>query len=127
MCVSYRKVFEGLYSPKCDCQGETIDYRCHKFILNTISHQIQHHNQHHILKYEKNSILLHFWATIDHKNIFTQDTSPLFQKQIFALHRRCFYKHLLFTKFLIVSLVDQVCYISNKHQPLNNLAKRQYF
>ena len=23
--------------------------------------------------------------------------------------------------------MDEVCYISNKHQPLNNLAKRQYF
>ena len=57
----------------------------------------------------------------------TPYTPPLFHKKICALHRRCFYKHPLFTTFLIVFTVDEVCYISNKHQTLNNLAIYQYF
>ena len=52
---------------------------------------------------------------------------PLFHQKICAVHRRCSYKHPLFTIFLIVFTVDEVCYISNKHQPFNNLAKHQYF
>ena len=32
-----------------------------------------------------------------------------------------------FSTFLLVFTVDGVCYISNKKQPPNNLAKRQYF
>ena len=47
-------------------------------LWNTIWHQIQdytqHHIQHHIRKYKNNSILVPFWAIIDHKNVFTQDT-----------------------------------------------------
>ena len=53
-------------------------------------------------------------------------TPPLLQKNC-VLHRRCFQKHLHFTTFLRVFAMDQVCSISNKHQPLNNLAKYQYF
>ena len=49
------------------------------------------------------------------------------KKKNCTLHRRCFYKYPLFTTFLIIFTVDEVCYISNKRQPLNNLAKHQYF
>ena len=44
-----------------------------KYYLAPDSAYIQHHIQHHIWKYKKISILVPFWATIDHKNIFTQD------------------------------------------------------
>ena len=54
-------------------------------------------------------------------------TPPLFQKKNCTLHRRCFYKYPLFTTFLIIFTVDEVCYVSNKRQSLNNLAKHQYF
>ena len=43
-------------------------------IYHQIQHYIQHHIQHHIRKYKNNSILVPFWAIIDHKNVFTQDT-----------------------------------------------------
>ena len=43
-----------------------------------------------------------------------------------ALHRKRFLKDPLFTRFLLVFKVENVCYISNKYQP-NNLAKYQYF
>ena len=50
--------------------------------------------------------------------IFTQDTlQPSFI--LCALHRRSFLKHPLFT-------VDEVCNISNKYQPLSNLAKSTF-
>ena len=45
-----------------------------------------------------------------------------FQKRL-ALHRRCFQKHPLFTTFLLVFTVDEVCNISNKYQPPNNFSK----
>ena len=57
----------------------------------------------------------------------TPYTAPLFHQKICALHSRCFYKHPLLTTFLIVFTMDEVRYISNKHQTLNNLAKEQYF
>ena len=34
---------------------------------------------------------------------------------------------LIFTTFLVFLTVDEVRYISNKNQPPNNFAKRQYF
>ena len=52
-------------------------------------------------------------------------TLPFFKKK--ALHHRTFQKHPLFTTFLIIFTVDEVCYTSNKYQPPNNLAKYQYF
>ena len=51
----------------------------------------------------------------------------LFDKKNCALHRRIFQKHPLFTTFLAFLTVDEVCYISDKNQPPNNLAKYQYF
>ena len=57
----------------------------------------------------------------------TAYTPPSFQIKVRVLNRRCFQNHPLFTKFLLVFTVDQVCYISYKYQPPNNLAKRQYF
>ena len=57
----------------------------------------------------------------------TPYTPALFHKKVCALQRRCFYKRPLFTTFLIDFTVDEVCYISNKHQTLNNLAIYQYF
>ena len=48
-------------------------------------------------------------------------------KKLCALGRRMFCKGPLFTTFLVFLTVDEVCYISNKNQPPNNLAKRQYF
>ena len=52
---------------------------------------------------------------------------PSFQQKTCALHCRCFQKYPLFTTFLLVFTVNEVCYISNKYQPPYNLAKRQYF
>ena len=54
-------------------------------------------------------------------------TPSSFQKKTCALRRTCFQKHPLFTTFLLVFAVDELCYISNKYQPPNNLAKYQYF
>ena len=53
-------------------------------------------------------------------------THLLFQIKVCVLHRRCFWNHPLFTTILVFT-VDEVCYISYKYQPPNNLAKRQYF
>ena len=58
-----------------------------------------------------------------HKIIYTL---PLFQKNVCRLHRRILYEYLLFTTILLVFTVDEVCYISNKYQLLNNLGKYQY-
>ena len=46
----------------------------------------------------------------------TPYTPPVFQKKICTLHRRIFWKHPLFTTFLLVLTVDEV------YQPPNNLA-----
>ena len=52
---------------------------------------------------------------------------PSFQQKTCALHCRCFQKYPLFTTFLLVFTVNEVCYISNKYHPPNNLTKHQYF
>ena len=52
---------------------------------------------------------------------------PSFQQKTCALHCRCFQKYPLFTIFLLVFTVNQVCYVSNKYHPPNNLTKHQYF
>ena len=57
----------------------------------------------------------------------TPYTPFLFQVKICVLHRRIFQKHPLFITFLVFLTVDEVCYISDKYQPPNNLAKHQYF
>ena len=68
------------------------------------------HTYIHTYTYTANSILVPFWATIDHKNIFTQKTlhTSFILKNVCALHRRCFYKHPLFTKFLLVLTLNEV-------------------
>ena len=73
--------------------------------------------------------ILPFRPTIDHTTNCIQDTlhSSFVSKNICALHRRSFQKLPLLTTFLPVFTVDEVCYISNKHQPSNHLAKYQYF
>ena len=75
------------------------------------------------------SILVPFWATIDHKTNFTQNTfySSFISKKSCTFHPRSFEKHPLFTTLILVFTVDEVCYISNKYQAPYNLAKRQYF
>ena len=55
------------------------------------------------------------------------ETAPSFPEKNCALHGTSFQKHPLFTPFLLVFTVDEVCYISNKHQPPYDLVKRQYF
>ena len=53
---------------------------------------------------------------------------PFFiSKKLCALDRRMFCKGPLFTTFLVFLTVDEVCYISNKNQRPNILAKGQYF
>ena len=62
----------------------------------------------HYSRYQ-DSILVPFWATIDHKTIDTLHFS------------------FISILFLLFFEVDQVWYISNKYQPPNNLAEHQYF
>ena len=57
----------------------------------------------------------------------THYTPPSFQIKVRVLHCRCFQKHPHFTTFLLVFIKDEVCYISYKYQPPNNLVKHQYF
>ena len=57
----------------------------------------------------------------------TPYTSPSFQIKIRVLRCRCFQNLPLFTTFLLLFIVDEVCDISSKYQPPNNLAKHQYF
>ena len=79
-------------------------------------------------KIEKISILVPFQATIDPKIILHETPyTPSFLKKKGVLHHRCFQKHPPYTPFILVFTVDEVCYISNKYQPLNNLAKHHYF
>ena len=63
------------------------------------------------------------------KNIFTQDTlnCSLFQLKICALHRRSFQKDRLFTTFLPLFTVDEVCNISNKYRSPENVWTHSYF
>ena len=58
-----------------------------------------------------------------HKKPYTR---PLLQKNC-ALHVRIFEKYPLFTTFLLVLIVNEVCNITNKKQPPSNLGKYQYF
>ena len=70
-----------------------------------------------------------FLTSIDHTIIFIQKTlhSSLISKQICALHRRNFQKHLLFTTFLLVLTMDEVCNISNKYWHPKKLGKYYFF
>ena len=94
-----------------------------------LAHYIQHHIQHHILKYKKIAYYYLSEQLLTTQLIVTQDTlhSSFISKKICALHHRCFYKHSLFTTLLLVFTVDEMSYISNKYQCLNNLEKHQYF
>ena len=57
----------------------------------------------------------------------TPHSPPSSQKKTCGLHCTSFQKHPLFTTFLLVFAVDELCRISNKYQPPNNLAKYQNF
>ena len=59
------------------------------------------------------------------RNIFTQDTlDPSFiSKKVCTLHCTSFQKYPLFTIFLPVFTVDEVCNISNKYRSPKNLPK----
>ena len=46
----------------------------------------------------------------------TTFTPPSFQIKVRILHRRCFQNHPLFTTFLLVFTMDELCYISHKYQ-----------
>ena len=61
------------------------------------------------------------------KYLYIRQLNPLYLIKNCALHCRIFQKRSFFTTFLVFLTVDEVCYISNKNQPPNNLAKRQYF
>ena len=73
-----------------------------------------------------NKYWLHSKST---KNYFYTNTlhPPSFQKRIYDIHPRSFHKHQMFTTFLLVFTVDEMCNISNKYQPPSNLAKYKYF
>ena len=73
-----------------------------------------------------NKYWLHSKST---KNCFYTNTlhPPSFQKRIYDIHPRSFHKHQMFTTFLLVFTVDEMCNISNKYQPPSNLAKYKYF
>ena len=62
------------------------------------------------------------------KKIFTQAayTPPLSQKHLRSPSQNPL-ETSTFIPFLLVSTVDEVCYIWHKYQPPNNLAKHQYF
>ena len=71
------------------------------------------------------TFLSNYWPQ---KHFYTRYlTPPLFHKQCCALQPRRFYKHPLFTSFLIVFTVDEVCFISYKYQPPNNSANINIF
>ena len=64
------------------------------------------------------------WKIFLHK---TPYTPPSFEKNNWALHRRIFQKHPLYTTILLVFTEDEVCNITNKIQHPSNLGKYQYF
>ena len=62
------------------------------------------------------------------KYFYTRNLTPvLYFKKNCALHVRIFEKYPLFTTFLLVLIVNEVCNITNKKQPPSNLGKYQYF
>ena len=61
------------------------------------------------------------------KYLYIRQLNPLYLIKNCALHCRIFQKRSFFTTFLVFLTVDEVCYISNKNQPPNNLVKSQYF
>ena len=70
-----------------------------------------------------------FSATIDHKNNFTQDIlhSYFISEKAFAFSIADAFRNIHFFIFLLVFTEDEVCQISKRYQPPNNLAKYQYF
>ena len=63
------------------------------------------------------------------KHFYTRHLTLLlyFTKELALSIAESFKNIHFFSTFLLVFTVDGVCYISNKKQPPNNLAKRQYF
>ena len=62
--------------------------------------------------------------TFLHKTTYTP---PFFRTKNCALNHIIFWEHPLFTTFLLVFPVDELCYIWNKYHPPKNLAKHQCF
>ena len=73
-------------------------------------------------KKKKENIYIYIYIYISQETLYRS----FIAQKLGALHRKRFLKDPLFTRFLLVFKVENVCYISNKYQP-NNLAKYQYF
>ena len=111
-----------------------VDKKCNEKLTNTQSGKLlsfrEFTNEKKIWKQNYTLFYKQFFsATIDHKNNFTQDIlhSYFISEKAFAFSIADAFRNIHFFIFLLVFTEDEVCHISNRYQPPNNLAEYQYF